>query len=130
MMTLWTIFRSPLMIGAELRDNDRWTLDLLTNKEVLKVHNISRNNRPLYRDGWSTGWIADDIERNIYLAIFNLSEVLLTFPINLEWLGHSNHLKVRDLWRREELGSLHDQIRITIPPHGAALLKIYRPTVE
>ncbi|MFC5472125.1 glycoside hydrolase family 27 protein [Cohnella suwonensis] len=127
MMTLWTIFRSPLMMGGELRDNDRWTLDLLTNEEVLQVHRNSRNNRPLYRDSRWTGWIADDIEGNIYLAYFNLSQALLTFPINLEWLGCSDHLKVRDLWRHEELGSLHDKVMIIIPPHGAALLKIYEP---
>ncbi|HYH04338.1 MAG TPA: glycoside hydrolase family 27 protein, partial [Bacillota bacterium] len=36
MLTLWMIFRSPLMLGGELRDNDQWTLDLLTNHEVLR----------------------------------------------------------------------------------------------
>lgn len=129
MMTLWTIFRSPLMLGGELRDNDRWTLYLLTNEEVLQVHKNSSNNRPLYRDGYWSSWIADDAEGNIYLAVFNLSEVLLTFPITVEWLGLSDKLKVRNLWRRTELGSLHDNIMITIPPHGAALLKIYPPAI-
>jgi alpha-galactosidase len=97
---------------------------------VLQVHKNSRNNRPLYRDGWWTSWIADDAEGNIYLAVFNLSEVLLTFPITVEWLGLSDKLKVRNLWRRTELGSLHDNIVITIPPHGAALLKFYPPAIE
>jgi hypothetical protein len=31
MMTLWCIARSPLMVGAELRDNGEWTRSLLTN---------------------------------------------------------------------------------------------------
>lgn len=42
MMTLWSIFRSPLMFGGELRDNDPWTFSLLTNEEVLAVHRPGR----------------------------------------------------------------------------------------
>ena len=34
MMTLWCMFRSPLMIGAELTKMDDFTLSLLTNKEL------------------------------------------------------------------------------------------------
>ena len=34
-MTLWCMFRSPLMIGAELTKMDDFTLSLLTNKELL-----------------------------------------------------------------------------------------------
>ena len=34
MMTLWYMFRSPLMIGAELTKMDDFTLSLLTNKEL------------------------------------------------------------------------------------------------
>ena len=34
MMTLWCMFRSPLMIGAELTQMDDFTLSLLTNKEL------------------------------------------------------------------------------------------------
>ena len=35
MMTLWSFFKSPLMIGAELTKLDGWTMSLLTNKEIL-----------------------------------------------------------------------------------------------
>lgn len=35
MMTLWCMFRSLLMIGAELTKMDDFTLSLLTNKELL-----------------------------------------------------------------------------------------------
>ena len=31
-MTLWTFFRSPLMVGAELTKLDDWTLSMLQNK--------------------------------------------------------------------------------------------------
>ena len=60
LMTLWSIFKSPLMFGGNLPDNDPFTLSLLTNKNVLKVLNESTNNKPLFTDKDKAAWIADD----------------------------------------------------------------------
>ena len=38
LMNLFTIFKSPLMFGGDLPSNDAFTLSLLTNKNVLKMH--------------------------------------------------------------------------------------------
>ena len=46
-MTLWSIFRSPLMLGGDLPSNDAWDLSVLTNKEVLAVNQESSHNREL-----------------------------------------------------------------------------------
>lgn len=35
MMTLWSIFRSPLIMGGNLLSADKWTTSLLTNSEVI-----------------------------------------------------------------------------------------------
>lgn len=37
MLSLWCIFGSPLMLGAELTKLDEWTSSLLTNTEILKM---------------------------------------------------------------------------------------------
>ena len=50
MMTLWCIFRSPLMIGTEMTRLDDWTLSLLTNAEVLRLLQHSKGARQLERD--------------------------------------------------------------------------------
>ena len=42
-MTLWSIARSPLILGAELPDSDAFTLSLLTNDEVIAVNQASLN---------------------------------------------------------------------------------------
>ena len=36
-LTLWSIFRSPLIIGGNLTLFDEWTESLLTNPEVIAV---------------------------------------------------------------------------------------------
>ncbi len=72
LMTLWSIFKSPLMFGGNLPDNDPFTLSLLTNKNVLKVLNESTNNKPLFTDADKAAWIADEPATGAkYLAVFN-----------------------------------------------------------
>ena len=46
-MTLWSIARSPLIMGGDLRHLDAPTLALLTNPEVIAVNQASTANRPL-----------------------------------------------------------------------------------
>jgi len=71
-MTLWSIARSPLILGADMTRLDPFTLGLLTNKEVLAVNQHSHNNRQLYRQGDLIAWVAD-VPNSLdkYLALFN-----------------------------------------------------------
>src|SRR5437867_3567713 len=75
LMNLWCIARSPLIIGANLPSNDDFTLQLLTNDEVLKIDQHSRNNHQLMHEGVLYAWVADaddrDSSANKYVAIFN-----------------------------------------------------------
>ena len=41
LLSFWCLLPSPLMVGANLPDNDSWTLALLTNPEVLAVNQDS-----------------------------------------------------------------------------------------
>ena len=75
LMTLWSIFRSPLMFGGDLPSIDAATLALLTNPRVLAVHHASAHNRQLFRRGDLVGWVADDpATGDKYLALFNAQD--------------------------------------------------------
>lgn len=50
MMTLWCLFGSPLIIGAELTKLDDWTLALLTNPRILAMHTPDCVPRQIFRD--------------------------------------------------------------------------------
>jgi len=73
LMTLWSIARSPLMLGADLTKLDQPTRALITNDEVLAVNQASTNNHQLFRDHEGRiGWMADAPKRKgKYLALFN-----------------------------------------------------------
>ena len=42
MMTLWSIMRSPLMIGGEMTGFDAFTMGLITNEGILRMHRNAR----------------------------------------------------------------------------------------
>ncbi len=125
MMSLWSIFRSPLMFGGELRDNDEWTLSLLTNEEALEVHRNSRDARQLFRDAEDRiVWAAGGGEGVTYAALFNAGDSENTVSVTLEQLGLAqSSVQARDVWGKTDLGEQRE-LSFTLAPHSSLLLKL------
>lgn len=71
-MTLWTIFRSPLFFGGDLTYNDSWTNELISNKDAIYVNQHSTDNRQVSNNGSAVIWTAKDSESDTrYAALFN-----------------------------------------------------------
>ncbi|WP_438448451.1 glycoside hydrolase family 27 protein [Gorillibacterium sp. sgz5001074] len=121
MMTLWSIFRSPLMFGGELRDNDSWTSSLITNREVLDMHRHSDGARQALREGSRIVWTAEGPDGVRYAALFNTGEEAAVVSIPLEGLGMNGAASCKELWSGRELGALERELAAEVPPHGAAL---------
>jgi alpha-galactosidase len=127
MMTLWCIFRSPLMIGAELPKLDEKTLALLGNDEVLHLVTDSHGAMQIERDDKHAIWLSkDNHDSSSYIALFNLSEETQTLSISLEELVISSEVSVRDLWKHEDLGQVNKLLSAAVPAHGALLYKLTR----
>lgn len=128
LISLWSIARSPLMIGADLTKLDDFTLSLLTNDEVLAVNqNSSRNRELFHRDGFY-GWIADvPNSSDKYVALFNThatNEAPVAVPVKLSEMGFEGGARVRDLWKNAHLDSATDEFAPVINPHGAGLYRL------
>ncbi|ULO10526.1 glycoside hydrolase family 27 protein [Paenibacillus sp. 19GGS1-52] len=123
MMTLWSIFRSPLMFGGELRDNDEWTLSLLTNEEVLHLHRYGKGGISVLRNDELAIWTAEDEQGNHYVAIFNLSDENLNVNLSFQQLNLPAQATIRDLWRGCAFEAEEDAVSQDLPPHGCLLLK-------
>ncbi|MEW4370136.1 glycoside hydrolase family 27 protein [Paenibacillus kandeliae] len=127
MMTLWAIFRSPLMFGGELRDNDAWTMSLLTNDEVLEANRSGRYARQVYRDEYDRiVWTSENATTgDQYVALFNASDDPALVRVSLEQLGLSGgYYRLRNLWERGESGQVGYDIEVKVPPHGAKFYKL------
>jgi len=125
LMSLWSIMRSPLMFGGDLRYNDEWTTSLLTNEEVLKITNASHSNRQVYRDNDLVAWTAVGEDGSVYLAHFNLTEQPADITTKLSQLNLSGSYMVRDLWARKDLKTVSTEVVTpNVPAHGAVLMKL------
>ncbi len=128
MMTLWCIFRSPLMVSCDLPANDEWTLDLLTNNEVLDVARQSSHARQLRREGNLIVWQADGGAGGFgFLAVFNIGWSAAPFIVPLALAGLPDAVRLRDLWSHEDLGTVTRSFVVEVPAHGARLLQVLSP---
>jgi hypothetical protein len=127
LMTLWSIARSPLIMGGDLRHLDAPTLALLTNPEVLAVNQKSHSNRPHRADPGTRIWSArvPGTARSHYLALFNTEDapVEIVFDLSRLDLGNTS-VAMRDLWQRKDLGQVRGSIRQTLAPHASAFLRL------
>lgn len=75
MMTLWTFFGSPLMLGAELTKLDDKTLRLLQDEQLMKLMDGHHQGRQLKRTESEAVWMnTDEATGEQLLALFNLRD--------------------------------------------------------
>ena len=125
LITLWSIFRSPLIMGGNLTKMGAATKALLTNDEVIAVDQHSKGGHEVTHDGRKAVWLAKSSEaRSAYLALFNLADNEQTIVYPLQSIGmRGASFQVRDLWQRKDMGST-DKLKVTLPAHGAAIFRI------
>jgi hypothetical protein len=123
LMTLWCVFRSPLMMGGALPDCDDWTLELLTNDEVLDVQRKGGSPRQIRRNDEEAVWINTAPDGTVNLALFNLGNEERIVRCPLQALGLRSAL-VRDLWAGEDKGAVTGEVSAGLPPHGAGLFRL------
>jgi len=125
LMTLWSIFRSPLMFGGDLPSNDVFTLALLTNPEVLAVDQNSAAGHQSYHQGDTIAWTADAPGGAAkYVAVFNVGDAKQDVTLNWSDVGiPAKSAKVRDLWAHTDLGK-QNRLQVSLAPHASALYKI------
>lgn len=120
MMTLWCIFRAPLIMGGEMRENDDWTLSLLTNADVLRLLKHSHGARQICREKNRAAWHSVDEDGGEYLALFNLSEAEAEIGVS-EDVWSRKPISMRELWGRDE--RVKSCVSAIVPPHGAVLIR-------
>ena len=124
MLTLWSMMRSPLILGANLTQLDAWTLGLVTNRSVIEIDQHSHGGRQLEQTGDLIVWRAEKDTRTSYLALFNVGEKPLVVDRALKDFGFAGKsYKARNLW---DAGAVAASARVaaTLPPHGCLLLEL------
>lgn len=126
MMSLWCIFRSPLMIGAELTRLDEWTKTLLTNPDVLDLLSDDCKAIQLARDEKHCIWHSSNQKSGThYLAVFNLLEEEREIVISAGLLKKEdwNGICFTELWTGEMFTNTSKDLVLKVPGHGAKICR-------
>ena len=127
LMALFTIFKSPLMFGGDLPCNDDFTLSLLTNEEVLKMHRESTGVHQLFNeDGKIAITSKNPNTGDVYLALFNISdnEEPVEIAVSLAELGFTGDCAVENMWTDEDYGKISGSFSQLLAPHACGLYKL------
>lgn len=127
-ISLWCLVCSPLLLGCDLERLDDFTLNLITNDEVLEVNQDALGRQAIcVATTEKTKVYAKDMEDGSKaVGLFNISDDQ-RLVVTVRWadLNLQGPHRVRDLWRQKDLGSFEGQFSMEIAPHGAELVRIY-----
>lgn len=125
-ISLWCLLASPMLIGCDMTQLDDFTLNLLTNDEVLEVNQdpLGQQAGRIIQDGSLEVWVKDMEDGSKAVGLFNRGPAEAS--ITLKWfdLGINSKQTVRDLWRQKDLGQFIQQFETKIARHDVVLVKI------
>lgn len=127
-ITLWSLVSSPLLIGCDMSEMDQFTVDVLSNDEVLEVNQdpLGKTASRRSRDGRVEVWARPLWDGTIAVGLFNRGQHAVKVTASWSDLGLRGSQPVRDLWQQKDLGAFKDSFSATVPQHGAILIKIGR----
>lgn len=114
MLTLWCVFRSPLMLGCELTKLDDETKKLLTNEHIYRMAGQIQRSQECFASEDIIIWEAGS-ETDRYIAVFNISDSekeLMNVDLNEDSM---------ELWSGQKYSKVKNS---KIRPHGVMIFKL------
>jgi len=125
-ITMWAMQAAPLLIGCDLTHIDNFTLDLLTNHDVIEVDQdmLGKPATRIARDGQSEVWARPLADHSYAVALFNRAEEPTRITFRLADLGLEGVHQVRNLWLMRDVGRASGTYSAVVARHGAVLLSV------
>ena len=125
-ISLWCLLNAPMLLGCDLEHMDDFTLNLLTNDDVIDVSQDELGKQAVD--------VATDTNTDVYakpmadgswsIGLFNRGDADTDVTIKWADLKLSGKYHVRDLWRQKDLGAFADSFTAKVGPHGVVLIKM------
>jgi alpha-galactosidase len=127
-ITLWSLVSSPLLIGCDMSEMDKFTVDVLGNDEVLAVNQdaLGKTASRRSQDGRVEVWSRPLWDGTLAVGLFNRGQRVAKVTAKWSDLGLQGAQPVRDLWQQKDLGAFNNAFAANVPQHGAMLLKVGR----
>jgi alpha-galactosidase len=123
---LWAILAAPLIAGNDLSRMTPFTVDMLTNREVLAIDQdpLGKQGYPIIQEGPFEVWIKLLADHSFAVGLFNRSKEEDKMNVKFADLGISGSASVRDVWLRKDVGTFQEKFSVYVPKHGVVLLRV------
>jgi len=125
-ISLWCLLAAPLMLGCDLTKLDDFTLNLITNDEVIEVDQdpLGKMGEQIQLGPYTIALVKELEDGSKAVGFFNMSTVKEKYNFSLSDIGIQGKQVIRDLWRQKDLGEFDKVFSSEINPHGVVLVKM------
>ena len=140
-VSLFSLLSAPLLIGCPIEQLDDFTLNLLTNDEIIEINQdpLGKSARLLSEEEGVQIW-AKPLEDGSYaVGLFNVAdfgktpetyfrwgdEKSKTFTFDFNKINLKGKYQLRDVWQQKDLGSFNNSFKTDIRHHGVLMLRMY-----
>jgi alpha-galactosidase len=141
-ISLWSLLSAPLLLGCDLSRLNDFTMNLLTNDEVIEINQdpLGRQAKLLFRKDGKEIWVKEMEDGSKAVGLFLVSKGngnpadyfdwdmnKEKIEITVKWsdLGISGRHIVRDVWRQKDMGVFSEQFTTEVSYHGVVLIRIF-----
>ncbi len=140
-VSIYSLLAAPMLIGCELDKLDAFTLNLLSNDEVIAINQdpLGKPARLVDDENGVQVWVKPMEDGSYAVGLFNTdnygktpqsyfrwgNEKSKPFEFDFSKVGLNGKWKLRDAWRQKTLGTFDKSFKTTIPFHGVVLLRMY-----
>jgi alpha-galactosidase len=125
-MSLWCLLAAPLIAAADLRTVSPSTLAILTNPEVIAIDHdrLGLQGRRVTAQGPLEVWTKQLADGSKAVGLFNRGEGSMPITAYFKDLGVGEAAVVRDLWKRQDLGTFKESFTAEVPMHGVVMVRV------
>jgi alpha-galactosidase len=126
-ISLWCLLSSPLLIGCPIERLDPFTMNLLTNDEVLELDQdeLGKQAAQTIVDGRKQVYLKELADGSHAIGLFNLADAPQEVSATWDDLKLAAPKRVRDLWRQKDLTADPARITAIVPRHGVVLVRVW-----
>ncbi len=125
-MSLWSLMAAPLVFGGDMTKLDDFTLNVLTNDEVIGIDQdtLGKQGAPVSHTGDLAVWAKDLEDGSKAVGLFNRGEQDADMAARWSDLSIRGPQVVRDLWQQKDIGRFDNEFKAKVGRHGVMLVKI------
>ncbi|MCW3091677.1 MAG: Alpha-galactosidase [Ferruginibacter sp.] len=139
-VSIFSLLAAPLLIGCPIERLDKFTLNLLTNDEVIAINQdpLGKAGRLLLHEDGVEVWVKQLEDGSYGVGLFNTAafgekpqsyfrwgdEGTRSYELDFAKIGLEGRWNIRDVWRQKDLGQFSGSFKTNIPHHGVVMIRM------